>query len=237
MVPLNVLLKGREVAYHLDDSDAKAYFCFEGTDELPIGQAGHDGFSQTDGCEHFFLITADPAAESPIEGAETLGAGMGTQPPTFETVETDEDDTAVILYTSGTTGPAEGRRAAAPQHARQRADRDGPLRRRRRQPRHLPLRAAAVPLLRPDRDPERRLRLRRHRRPPAPVRGRGRARPDAEGEGHLLRRRPDDVLGAARRARRTTSTSRRSPRTCGWPWPAGRRYRSRCTRTSRRSSA
>ena len=31
VVPLNVLLKGREVAYHLDDSDAKAYFCFEGT--------------------------------------------------------------------------------------------------------------------------------------------------------------------------------------------------------------
>ena len=43
VVPLNVLLKGREVAYHLDDSDAKAYFCFEGTDDLPIGQAGHDG--------------------------------------------------------------------------------------------------------------------------------------------------------------------------------------------------
>ena len=26
VVPLNVLLKGREIAYHLDDSDAKAYF-------------------------------------------------------------------------------------------------------------------------------------------------------------------------------------------------------------------
>src|SRR3978361_859181 len=30
VVPLNVLFKGREVAYHLSDSDAKAYFCFEG---------------------------------------------------------------------------------------------------------------------------------------------------------------------------------------------------------------
>src|SRR5262245_40565075 len=28
VVPLNVLLKGREVAYHLADSEAKAYFCF-----------------------------------------------------------------------------------------------------------------------------------------------------------------------------------------------------------------
>ena len=108
VVPLNVLLKAREVAYHLDDSDAKAYFCFEGTADLPIGQAGHDGFSQVDGCEHFFLITADPAADSPIEGAETLGAGMGQQAPTFDTVETDEDDTAVILYTSGTTGQPKG---------------------------------------------------------------------------------------------------------------------------------
>ena len=48
VVPLNVLLKGREVAYHLDDSDAKAYFCFQGTAELPIGAEGHAGFEQTD---------------------------------------------------------------------------------------------------------------------------------------------------------------------------------------------
>src|SRR4051795_3848761 len=72
VVPLNVLLKGREVAYHLADSDAKAYFCFEGTPELPIGQEGHAGFQQTDGCEHFFMITADLAAPSPIEGIETM---------------------------------------------------------------------------------------------------------------------------------------------------------------------
>src|SRR6478735_4846393 len=47
VVPLNVLLKGREVAYHLADSDAKAYFCFQGTPELPIGEAGYAGFSDT----------------------------------------------------------------------------------------------------------------------------------------------------------------------------------------------
>ena len=40
VVPLNVLLKGREVAYHLADSEATAYFCFEGTAELPIGTEG-----------------------------------------------------------------------------------------------------------------------------------------------------------------------------------------------------
>jgi long-chain acyl-CoA synthetase len=108
VVPLNVLLRAREVAYHLDDSDAKAYFCFEGTPELPMGRAGHEGFAQVDGCEHFFVITADLAAPSPLEGAETLAQALGGQPNTFDTVATDEDDTAVILYTSGTTGQPKG---------------------------------------------------------------------------------------------------------------------------------
>ena len=108
VVPLNVLLKGREVAYHLEDSDAKAYFCFQGTADLPIGAEGFAGFNEAEKCEHFFLITADPAAPSPIEGAETLGAALAGQAPTFESVATDEDDTAVILYTSGTTGRPKG---------------------------------------------------------------------------------------------------------------------------------
>jgi long-chain acyl-CoA synthetase len=108
VVPLNVLLKGREVAYHLNDSDAKAYFCFQGTAELPIGAEGHAGFTQVDGTEHFFVITADPAAASPIEGAETLGAALRGMSPVFEPVLLPETDPAVILYTSGTTGQAKG---------------------------------------------------------------------------------------------------------------------------------
>src|SRR5215217_2108563 len=43
VVPLNVLLKPREIAYHLKDSDAKALLAFEGTPELPIGAMARAG--------------------------------------------------------------------------------------------------------------------------------------------------------------------------------------------------
>jgi long-chain acyl-CoA synthetase len=108
VVPLNVLLKAREVTYHLDDSDAKAYFCFEGTAELPIGKEGYAGFQDAEKCEHFFLITAALDGESPFDRVPTFGQALAGMDGTFSSVETDEDDTAVILYTSGTTGQPKG---------------------------------------------------------------------------------------------------------------------------------
>lgn len=108
VVPLNVLLKPREIAYHLADSDAKAHFCFEGTPELPMGNYGFEGFQQIETCEHFFLMTLNPDAESPFAGTETLARLMNEQPSEFSTVQTEVTDTAVILYTSGTTGQPKG---------------------------------------------------------------------------------------------------------------------------------
>ncbi len=105
IVPLNVLLTEREIAYHLRDSAARAYFCFEGTDALPMGKAGQAAFESVPGCELFVLITADPAAEASVTTLTQLTAGL---PPVYDTVQTAETDTAVVLYTSGTTGLPKG---------------------------------------------------------------------------------------------------------------------------------
>ncbi len=108
VVPLSILLKKNEIAYHLADSDAKAYFCFVGTPEIPMGADGHAGFSMTDTCEHFFMITPSPTDASPIAGTKTMGMLMAGQSPVFESFRTDPNDTAVIIYTSGTTGRPKG---------------------------------------------------------------------------------------------------------------------------------
>ncbi|MFC4334319.1 long-chain-fatty-acid--CoA ligase [Salininema proteolyticum] len=108
VVPLNVLFKSREVAYHLADSGASAYFCFEGSEQLPMGAEGRAGFEETEECEHFFLITADPAAASPIKEAQTLGQAVADSPSRFAAASVEATDTAVVLYTSGTTGRPKG---------------------------------------------------------------------------------------------------------------------------------
>ncbi|GHH79266.1 long-chain-fatty-acid--CoA ligase [Streptomyces sulfonofaciens] len=98
VVPLNILLKGQEIAYHLNDSGAKAYFAFEGTPHLPMHVAVREGFERAEGCSHLFVIPADASLPLPWADQDTV----------FETTSTDDEDTAVILYTSGTTGRPKG---------------------------------------------------------------------------------------------------------------------------------
>ncbi|WP_017606105.1 long-chain-fatty-acid--CoA ligase [Nocardiopsis alkaliphila] len=109
VVPLNVLLTPREIAYHLEDSGAKALFSFTGSPELPLGERSFEAFNQVDTCEVFVDMPAEAGAtESTIEGAETIWAALNGRPGTFETVQRNGDDTAVIIYTSGTTGRPKG---------------------------------------------------------------------------------------------------------------------------------
>ncbi len=108
VVPLNILLKPREIAYHLKDSDAKAVFVFEGTAELPLAQCVKAGFDEVETCENLIVMTIDPFAPCPFDDCKTLTQLTANQPDTFDTVPTAPDDTCAILYTSGTTGQPKG---------------------------------------------------------------------------------------------------------------------------------
>jgi long-chain acyl-CoA synthetase len=83
VVPMNVLLKAREVDFYLSDSGAKTLFVWHGF----AGEAPDDAIVVTPGEFEQLVIGADSAPEN---------------------VERAADDTAVILYTSGTTGTPKG---------------------------------------------------------------------------------------------------------------------------------
>ena len=102
VVPLSVLLKSDEIAYHLNDSESKLFFCFSGTPEIPMGKFGKEGFDKTDSCKDFFSIGFIS------EEIPTLDSFIEHQPTTFESYTTSSEDTAVIIYTSGTTGKPKG---------------------------------------------------------------------------------------------------------------------------------
>jgi long-chain acyl-CoA synthetase len=90
VVPMNVLLKGREVAFYLGDSGARLLFAWHGFAE--DAQAGAEDAHA--GC----MLVAPGEFERRLAAAEPLS----------DIADTADDDTAVILYTSGTTGTPKG---------------------------------------------------------------------------------------------------------------------------------
>ncbi|HMQ35452.1 MAG TPA: long-chain fatty acid--CoA ligase [Chloroflexaceae bacterium] len=103
VVPLNVLFKQNEVQYHLEDSDAKALIVWEGF----LGEA-LAGFHKAQTCHNLIVVQAPGSSAALPEGATGFNQIMAASPPTFDSVQTGPGDTAVILYTSGTTGRPKG---------------------------------------------------------------------------------------------------------------------------------
>jgi len=103
VVPLNVLFKQSEVQYHLDDSDAVALIAWEGFLAEAVA-----GFQKAETCHNLMVVQAPGSSAALPEGALSFNQALAESAPSFDTVQTMPDDTAVILYTSGTTGRPKG---------------------------------------------------------------------------------------------------------------------------------
>ncbi|HTJ74138.1 MAG TPA: AMP-binding protein, partial [Acidimicrobiales bacterium] len=103
VVPLNVLLTADELAYHLADSESVAVVAWDLF--LPAVQ---EAAARTPGVRRILVATADLGDLSAPAGTDNLTAVVAAATPVDVPHPTSPDDTAVVLYTSGTTGRAKG---------------------------------------------------------------------------------------------------------------------------------
>ena len=90
VVPMNPLLKAREIDYYLGDSGARVLFAWQDV----VGEAERGAESRD-------------ATVLPVTSDHLDGTGS-TAEPVFPVTDRADRDTAVILYTSGTTGRPKG---------------------------------------------------------------------------------------------------------------------------------
>ena len=107
----------REIAYHLADSGREGVLLLPGHARAADGRGGVRGLRGHRRLRALLPDHGRPGAPRRRSRAPRRSAGAEDQPPTFETVVTDETDTAVILYTSGTTGQPKGAELSPQQHA------------------------------------------------------------------------------------------------------------------------
>jgi long-chain acyl-CoA synthetase len=99
-VPLNVLLKARELAYCLGDAQARALVTWAGVADEATKGAGDAGVPAV-------YVVNTPGVPEP-QGCRRFEELLSPEPGAPLLEQTDPGDTAVIVYTSGTTGTPKG---------------------------------------------------------------------------------------------------------------------------------
>ena len=97
VVPISYLAVGREVGYYLNDSDAVALAAWS-----EYSEAAREGFDEAEDCEHLLLFDESSGPLTMVDSPLVDPDGE------CDIALTSSEDTAVILYTSGTTGQPKG---------------------------------------------------------------------------------------------------------------------------------